>query len=124
MVMIVVVTVVFWFCTKDLPAPAQFKTFGQSMSVLKYKSTWLLSVFYFLTFGGFVAFSVYLPTFLKELFKLSVTEAGLRTAIFVLVATLIRPLGGYLADKYLLTTKTPRLNIRTPNIARHEAKMF
>ncbi|MBW7475852.1 MFS transporter [Paenibacillus oenotherae] len=98
-IMIVIVTLIFWLCTKELPKPAQTKTFKQSMEVLKQEPTWFLSIFYFLTFGGFVAFSVYLPTFLKELFQLSVTDAGLKTAGFVIVATLIRPLGGYLADR-------------------------
>lgn len=98
-IMIVIVTALFWIGTKDLPAPVKVKTFKQSMVVLKEPSTWYLSIFYFLTFGGFVAFSVYLPTFLKDLFQLSATEAGVKTAGFVVIATLIRPLGGYLADR-------------------------
>lgn len=98
-IMIVIITAIFWIGTKDLPAPTKVKTFKQSMVVLKEPSTWYLSTFYFLTFGGFVAFSVYLPTFLKDLFQLSATEAGVKTAGFVVIATLIRPLGGYLADR-------------------------
>ncbi|WP_157264959.1 MFS transporter [Paenibacillus oryzisoli] len=98
-IMIVLVTAIFWIGTKDLPSPSQKKTFKQSMVVLKDQSTWYLSLFYFLTFGGFVAFGAYLPTFLKDLFHVSATDAGLKTAGFVVIATLIRPLGGYLADR-------------------------
>jgi NNP family nitrate/nitrite transporter-like MFS transporter len=98
-IMIVVVAAVFWLGASDLPAPAKRKTFRQSMEVLGERSTWLLSVFYFLTFGGFVAFGAYLPTFLKDLFQLSATEAGMKTAGFVVIATLIRPIGGYMADR-------------------------
>ncbi|WP_028610748.1 MFS transporter [Paenibacillus harenae] len=97
---IAVMALVFHAFTKDPPKPAEPKTLKQSLSVLKSKATWHLSIFYFLTFGGFVAFSVYLPTFLKDLFQLSAFDAGLRTAGFVLAATLIRPAGGYLADRY------------------------
>ncbi|CAG7643853.1 putative nitrate transporter NarT [Paenibacillus allorhizosphaerae] len=97
--MIVIVSAIFWIGAKDLPSPAAVKTFTQSMAVLKDQSTWYLSIFYFLTFGGFVAFGAYLPTFLKELFQLSATDAGLKTAGFGVIATLIRPLGGYLADR-------------------------
>ncbi|QMV42908.1 MFS transporter [Cohnella cholangitidis] len=97
--MIVVTALVFWFGTSELPKPSQAKTFKQAMSVVKEKPTRYLSLFYFLTFGGFVAFSVYLPTLLKELFDRSTEDAGIQTAAFVLLATLIRPLGGYLADK-------------------------
>ncbi|MBB3112269.1 NNP family nitrate/nitrite transporter-like MFS transporter [Paenibacillus phyllosphaerae] len=98
-IMIGVMAIGFWFLAKDLPRPSTVKTFKQSMSVLRVRSTWLLSMYYSLTFGGFVAFSVYLPTLLKEQFALSATEAGLRTAVFVLLATLIRPLGGLWADR-------------------------
>ena len=51
------------------------------------------------TFGGFVALSIYLPTLYKEVFALAPADAGARTAFFVLVATLTRPVGGMLSDK-------------------------
>ena len=57
------------------------------------------SAFYFLTFGGFVAFSIYLPSLLKDQFHLAPADAGFRTAGFVILATLLRPLGGWLADR-------------------------
>src|SRR5215469_18849081 len=63
------------------------------------RMSWVLSVFYFLTFGGFVAMSIYLPLLLTDLFKLTPQDAGLRTAGFVLLATAMRPVGGSLADK-------------------------
>jgi MFS transporter, NNP family, nitrate/nitrite transporter len=62
-------------------------------------TAWLLGAFYFLTFGGFVAFSIYLPTLLRAQFGLAPTDAGSRAAGFVVLATLMRPLGGWLADK-------------------------
>jgi MFS family permease len=60
---------------------------------------WALAAFYFLTFGGFVAFSVYLPTLLRDQFGLAPADAGFRTAGFVVLATLMRPLGGILSDR-------------------------
>ena len=60
---------------------------------------WALSGFYFLTFGGLVAFSIYLPALLRDEFTLTVTDAGFRTAGFVVLATLLRPVGGLLADR-------------------------
>jgi len=62
-------------------------------------TAWLLGAFYFLTFGGFVAFSIYLPTLLRAQFGLEPADAGLRAAGFVVVATLMRPVGGWLADR-------------------------
>jgi NNP family nitrate/nitrite transporter-like MFS transporter len=60
---------------------------------------WLLGAFYFLTFGGFVAFSIYLPTLLRTQFGLTPADAGARAAGFVVLATLMRPIGGWLADR-------------------------
>lgn len=60
---------------------------------------WALAAFYFLTFGGFVAFSIYLPTLLRDQFGLAPADAGFRTAGFVVLATLCRPLGGWLSDR-------------------------
>jgi nitrate/nitrite transporter NarK len=60
---------------------------------------WLLGAFYFLTFGGFVAFSIYLPTLLRAQFGLTPADAGFRAAGFVVFATLMRPVGGWLADR-------------------------
>src|SRR5690606_35153583 len=51
-----------------------------------------------LTFGGFVAFSIYLPTLLVDEFGLTPAGAGFRAAGFVVLATLMRPVGGWLAD--------------------------
>jgi NNP family nitrate/nitrite transporter-like MFS transporter len=60
---------------------------------------WVLSLFYFLTFGGFVAFSIYLPALLRDPFGLKPADAGFRAAGFVVLATLLRPVGGWLADR-------------------------
>ena len=54
-------------------------------------TAWLLGAFYFLTFGGFVAFSIYLPTLLRAQFGLAPADAGFRAAGFVVLATLMRP---------------------------------
>ncbi len=60
---------------------------------------WQLSLFYFVTFGGFVAMAIFLPKLLKDWFDYSLTDAGLRAAGFTLVATACRPVGGWLADR-------------------------
>ena len=60
---------------------------------------WALAGFYFLTFGGFVALSVYLPLLLRDQFQLTLGDAGFRTAGFVIAAAGMRPVGGWLADR-------------------------
>jgi NNP family nitrate/nitrite transporter-like MFS transporter len=65
---------------------------------LRLPITWQASAFYAVGFGGFVAFSVYLPTYLKNAYLLSPAEAADKMAGFVLIAALMRPVGGWLAD--------------------------
>lgn len=59
---------------------------------------------YAIGFGGFVAFSVYLPTYLKTAYSLTQTDAANKMAGFVLVAVLLRPVGGWLSDRLRPTT--------------------
>src|ERR1019366_4134202 len=82
-----------------LPNRGPAKSFAQIARPLNDKRSWVLSLYYFLTFGGFVAMAVYLPTLLTEVFKLTPQYAGFRTAGFVVLATLLRPVVGVLADK-------------------------
>lgn len=92
--------VLFLLFARDAPVQTQPKSFSEMMKVLGTNPlAWLLSLFYFVTFGGFVALSIGLPKLLQEIFHLTKEDAGLRVAGFVLVATLMRPLGGVLSDK-------------------------
>lgn len=92
--------VVFFLVARDAESEIKPKTVAENFAVLRREPlAWVLSLFYFLTFGGFVAFSIYLPTLLRDNFKLSAADAGARTAGFVLLATLMRPVGGMLADR-------------------------
>ncbi|MGE2736787.1 nitrate/nitrite transporter [Mycolicibacterium vaccae] len=62
--------------------------------------TWEMSFLYAVVFGGFVAFSNYLPTYIKTIYDFSAVDAGARTAGFALAAVLARPVGGMLADRF------------------------
>jgi MFS transporter, NNP family, nitrate/nitrite transporter len=59
-----------------------------------------LSFLYAVAFGGFVAFSVYLPSYLTTAYGLERADAALRTAGFVVLAVAMRPVGGWLCDRY------------------------
>jgi NNP family nitrate/nitrite transporter-like MFS transporter len=82
------------------PEAARPRGIGEMLGVLTREPlSWVLASFYFLTFGGFVAFSIYLPSLLRDEFHLVPSDAGFRTAGFVVLATLLRPVGGWLSDK-------------------------
>lgn len=92
---------VLWLIlSADAPVEVKPKPLRQMMQPLLDRRSWKLSVYYFLTFGGFVAMAVYLPIFLTEIFRLTPKDAGFRTAGFIVLATAMRPLGGWLADRY------------------------
>ncbi|MFF4059794.1 nitrate/nitrite transporter [Streptomyces sp. NPDC001668] len=61
--------------------------------------TWQASALYAVAFGGYVAFSVYLPTYLKTGYGLTQEDAANRMAGFVLLAVAMRPIGGWLSDR-------------------------
>ncbi|WP_312856345.1 MFS transporter [Nocardioides pelophilus] len=62
--------------------------------------TWQACILYAVAFGGYVAFSVYLPAYLKTAHGLTPADAANRMAGFVVVAVLMRPVGGWLSDKF------------------------
>ncbi|MFE0963518.1 MFS transporter [Streptomyces fungicidicus] len=61
--------------------------------------TWQASALYAVAFGGYVAFSVYLPTYLRTGYDLTQADAANRMAGFVLLAVAMRPFGGWLSDR-------------------------
>ncbi|MFC8418477.1 MFS transporter [Streptomyces coelicoflavus] len=68
-------------------------------STLRLGTTWQASALYAVAFGGYVAFSVYLPTYLKTGYGLTQADAANRMAGFVLLAVAMRPVGGWLSDR-------------------------
>lgn len=91
--------VAFALLARNAPSAVRPAGMKAALRVLSRRLAWVLSLFYFLTFGGFVAFAVYLPTLLRDQFSLPPADAGFRAAGFVLLATLLRPVGGWLADR-------------------------
>lgn len=61
--------------------------------------TWCLTFFYFVSFGGFIALTVWLPTYWTELFRAGMVQAGLFTAAYSLSASLLRVAGGVFSDR-------------------------
>jgi MFS transporter, NNP family, nitrate/nitrite transporter len=97
-------TVVFWLLARDAPASASVATGPRSviapLQVFRRSGrAWALTLFYFLSFGGFVAMFLYLPKLLTGVHHLSKTDAGYRAAGFALLAVLARPVGGWLSDR-------------------------
>ncbi|MFC7374779.1 MULTISPECIES: nitrate/nitrite transporter [unclassified Brachybacterium] len=80
-------------------SPSRRNIITQTASVLRLRITWQACYLYALSFGGYVAFTVFLPTLLSTWYGLSSAVAAYGMAGFVVAAVLLRPLGGVLSDR-------------------------
>jgi NNP family nitrate/nitrite transporter-like MFS transporter len=80
------------------PVPSQ-PALTRLAATLRLSITWQAAALYAVGFGGFVAFSVYLPVYLKNAYLLTPADAANKMAGFVLLAVVMRPVGGWLSDR-------------------------
>ncbi|HET9629606.1 MAG TPA: nitrate/nitrite transporter [Novosphingobium sp.] len=81
----------------DQPAPKPLSAYA---AILKEQDAWWFMLFYFVTFGGFVGLSNSLPTYYADTFSVTPVIAGYCTAAAVFMGSLLRPMGGALADRF------------------------
>ncbi len=91
---------VYLFCARDAPECPPPKKFEQYLKVLRDKDAWLFMGFYCVTFGGFVGLAGTLPGYFHDQYALSPVTAGYYTAACVFSGSLMRPLGGLIADRF------------------------
>ncbi len=95
--------IAFLVYAKDSPDQPPKKTMGEYAAayvrMLGEADTWWFMLFYFVTFGGFVGLGASLPIFYKDELGLTPIEAGYATAACVFAGSMVRPLGGALADR-------------------------
>ena len=96
-----VYAVVSWLLLQDAPGRTVPTTSLMSRinANARLPITWQACILYAVAFGGYVAFSVYLPAFLKTDYLLEPADAANRMAGFVLLAVVMRPVGGWLSDR-------------------------
>lgn len=101
-VALAVYAIVSWMLLRDSPDRTVPTTSLLSRLTLTARSavTWQTSFLYALSFGGYVAFSIFLPTYLQTAYGLELADASGRMAGFVVVAVFCRPLGGILSDRF------------------------
>jgi MFS transporter, NNP family, nitrate/nitrite transporter len=103
--LLAVTAAVFAAFARDAPrAPRSGPPPGMLASLAVFRGAgagraWALTLFYFLTFGGFAAMFLYLPKLLTGVHDLSKTDAGSRAAVFAFLAVIARPAGGVLSDR-------------------------
>jgi NNP family nitrate/nitrite transporter-like MFS transporter len=91
---------VYLALAKDSPRQPAPKRWAEYFDVLRRSDAWALMGFYSVTFGGFVGLSSSLPVYFNAQYGLSPVAAGLFTAACVFAGSMVRPIGGALADRF------------------------
>lgn len=94
-----IVFVAYMIMAKDAPNAPGPKSVIAYLEPLKTADAWWLMSFYSVTFGGFVGLAASLPIYFTDRFGLTTVVAGYCTAACVFAGSLVRPLGGALADR-------------------------
>jgi len=94
-------TLAFYFVfAKDSPNQPAPRPLTAYADVLKLGDTWWFCLLYSITFGGFVGLASFLNVFFLSQYGLSRVEAGNFATLCVIAGSALRPLGGYLADRF------------------------
>ncbi len=91
---------IFVLFAKDSPAQPAPKPLAAYVSVLRHSDTWWFCLFYSVTFGGFVGLAVFLNSFFFLQYGLDRVQAGYFATACVIAGSFLRPVGGYLADRF------------------------
>ncbi|MFP5416252.1 MAG: MFS transporter [Actinomycetes bacterium] len=100
-VLLVITAVTMYFVTPRRDhVPGASKSIGAMLLPLKDVRVWRFSLYYVVVFGAYVALSAYLPAYYVDNFGIDLALAGLLTATFIVPASLLRPLGGWVSDRW------------------------
>ena len=106
-VVLAAMAVAFWLIARDDPVMVARREKGTPAVSLAHRlaplwklQVWRFSLYYFFTFGAFVALALWLPRYYVGVYDLSIGMAGLVVTAFSLSGSLFRAFGGWLSDKY------------------------
>jgi len=94
-----VVLAAFLVLARESPHRPAGRPVRHYLTVLRQPDVWWFCGLYGVTFGGYVGLSSFLPLFFRDQYHVAPVTAGHLTAAAALVGSLVRPVGGYLADR-------------------------
>lgn len=80
--------------------PGRGRPLREQLRPLRSVRVWRFSLYYVVVFGAYVALSAWLPKYYVDVYGLPLYEAALLTALFIFPASLLRPVGGHLSDRF------------------------
>lgn len=100
-VLLLVAGVATWLIVPQVDrAPGNTKPIREMLVPLRNVRVWRFSLYYVAVFGAYVALSAWLPKYYVDNFDVDLAVAGLLTATFIFPASLLRPVGGWLSDRW------------------------
>ncbi len=96
---VLLVLIVFTLLAKDAPGSMKKTTVSSYLALLKQPDTFTFCLLYFVTFGGFVGLSSFLNGFFVDQYDVAKVAVGVVTAPLIIAGSLLRPVGGGLADR-------------------------
>ncbi|HEY1363186.1 MAG TPA: nitrate/nitrite transporter [Xanthobacteraceae bacterium] len=104
---LMVTALVYWFVAREDPVTAAQRagtarpsSLAKALAPLRKLQVWRFSLYYFFTFGAFVALSLWLPRYYVGVYGLSIETAGLVVTAFSLAGSVFRAFGGWLSDRH------------------------
>lgn len=100
-VMLLMMAAAIWICCPHNDhKPGVGRPMSDLLRPLRQMRVWRFSLYYVVVFGAYVALAAWLPKYYVDVFGMKLQDAALLTALFIFPASLLRPLGGWLSDKY------------------------
>lgn len=88
-----------WFFAKEPPDREAHKSLKDYLKVLVDRDAWIFNLMYMVTFGGYIGLTSFLPTLFHDQYGIPKAEIGQYSAVIIVMASILRIAGGYMADK-------------------------
>ena len=100
-VLLVLMAAAVWFIAPhEDRMPGSGQPLREQLAPLKQLRVWRFSLYYVAVFGAYVALAAWLPTYYMDNFDVSLQTAAYLTASYIFPASLLRPLGGSISDRF------------------------
>lgn len=82
------------------PQDREQKSLREYLKVLVDRDAWVFNLMYMVTFGGYIGLTSFLPTLFHDQYGIPKESIGTYTAGIIIMASLLRVCGGWIADCY------------------------
>ncbi len=99
-ILLATAAIIVWYCPRVDPTPGRGRSLASLLAPLRHMRVWRFSLYYVVVFGAYVALSAWLPSYYAGTYGVSLHTAALLTALYIFPASLLRPVGGWLSDRF------------------------